>query len=124
MGSSQKQETVPKLITDTIANLLAFYVAGQTLPQFHKRGIQFPALQGGDIGGLSAGGQGGGLLPPSSGQPGAGFIPGSILPDFSNLLALSGQSFFNQLPQQSLDFAPPPQGLGGSNPLNTLFGRG
>lgn len=112
MGSSSSQSQKPLKVTEALAQLLAFYIAGPGLQQFTGRNLKGAAFQGG--GGVGLNGQVGGgqnplfddsqfnvnpqaLISGQGGGPQAGNIPGTILPNFQNLLNLSNRSFFGSL---------------------------
>jgi hypothetical protein len=116
IGGSQEQSSTPKLITDLLTNLLAFYIGGNQLPQFHKRGFNMPILGQGEAGApmgapqapsnLFTGGSPFNINPQAllpSGTAGAGNIPGTILPNYPALMALAGRpGLFGSLNQANL----------------------
>jgi hypothetical protein len=115
MGSKQSQSSKPSPETTAIVRTLMLYMgllndlgSGGGL---NKLNIN-PALQGGATSGLSGifnqpnpllTGQQSNPFQPNplsllpSGQLGPGNLPGTILPNFPNLLNLSGRSFFGSL---------------------------
>ena len=114
MGSESSQSQRPLKVTEALAQLLAFYVAGSGLQQFSPRKLRGDAFnQEADA---SLGVQGidqstgnplfgdsqfnvnpQALISGQGGVPQAGNIPGTILPNFNNLLNLSNRSFFGSL---------------------------
>src|SRR3989304_4134312 len=135
MPSSQKQSQTsqPLPISQSLANLLGYYIGGDTLTQFQnpKQPLNAPIYStqpttqptsyyggGGNTGGLPSvnpitglpiTGTGGVPLNQPTSYPTtilrntgvegaqAGYIPGTILPNYQDMLAQSGQTFFGSL---------------------------
>ena len=117
MGQTSEQTSKPRPETILATRALLMYLgllSGMGGRGDWQKQLQLsPAMTGGIQGGMSqGGGQGlftGGspfnvnpqaLMP--SGQPGPGNLPGTILPNYQNLLNLSGRSFWGSMDPQQL----------------------